>query len=299
MDDSEKWFAEGVALYEKGDYKRAIGAFDKAIAIDGGKAEVWNNRGLCFIQTGKYRDALQSIDKALTLNPGYKNAREAKRIVLDLLNEPEAPPTSAPAPAGTPVQETAAPSKKPSKMFTIVMVTLFIVAAGGILLVKGIQSGGVALPQIVPTPTTIPVTTVPTTIPTPTPVPTPTPKIIPSPGVWVEVNYSQYFSGWVGIPGNQQPLAGSMQVMPNTGDQFYSIPVNNGFVSASVKKNDGSGNPLTVTFYVDGTLIKTATTTQPFGTLDITAVIPPPTAPLPVNSTETSVLTGEAGTASL
>ncbi len=34
MDDAQKWFSEGVALFEKGEYRRAVAAFDKAGAID-------------------------------------------------------------------------------------------------------------------------------------------------------------------------------------------------------------------------------------------------------------------------
>ena len=73
---------------EKGDYRRATAAFDKAIAIDPTMAEVWNNRGLSLIQTGDYQDALKSINKALSINPYYENARKAKRIVLGLVKEP-------------------------------------------------------------------------------------------------------------------------------------------------------------------------------------------------------------------
>ena len=115
MDEAQKWFSEGVALYEKGDYRRAITAFDKAIAIDPTMAEVWNNRGLALIQTEQYQEALQSINKALSLHPGYDNAKKAKRIVLDLLKEPENADT-APGPAASPPpQDPAAPERKRSK----------------------------------------------------------------------------------------------------------------------------------------------------------------------------------------
>ncbi len=120
MDEAQKWFSEGVALYEKGDYRRAITAFDKAIAIDPTVAEVWNNRGLALIQTEQYQEALRSINKALFLHPGYDNARKAKRIVLDLLKEPE-PADTAPGPAGAPLTDASiAPDgagKRPSKLF--------------------------------------------------------------------------------------------------------------------------------------------------------------------------------------
>lgn len=270
MDDSEKWFAEGVSLYEKGNYQRAITAFDKSIAIDAGRAEVWNNRGLCLIQTGQYQEALKSINKALALHPGYENARKAKRIVLGLTNTEEA--------AGTPAQKDGLPYKRPSKLFTALIIVIFVAGVGGILVVKGMQAQGTPFPQILPAPTTVPViTTVPTPVPTVTPVPTPTPNPLPSAGVWVEVNYTQYYSGSVGVPGNQQQLAGSQQVMPNTGDRFYPVPASSGIVTASVKKNDGSGDPLTVTVYQDGTVVRNISTTLPYGTIDLTVTLPTPT----------------------
>jgi hypothetical protein len=276
MDEAQKWFSEGVALYEKGDYRRAIAAFDKAIAIDPTVAEVWNNRGLALIQTEQYQEALRSIDKAISLHPGYDNARKARKIVLDLIKEPENAGV-APGVAGAPGTDASpAPDgagKKPSKLFVAAVLVFMVVAVCGIVVVKGMHDSGGPLLPIFSTPTTVP-TTVPTTMPTPTPVPTPTLPVVPSSGVWVEIIYDQYYSGSVGIPGNQQQLAGDQRVMPNTGDRFYPIPANSGFVTASIRKNDGSGDKLALKIYKDGTLVKTDSTTLPYGTLDVTAVIP-------------------------
>lgn len=294
MDDPEKLFAEGVALYEKGDYRKAVAAFDRVIAIDPGSAEVWNNRGLAQVQTGQYREALQSINKALSLHPGYENALRAKKIVLGLLSE--SGNDGGLAGSGGAGADADGAGKKPSKKFVAAVLICMVIAVCGIVAFKNMQGqdGGPLIP-IFATPTTVPVTTVPTPVPAPTPVPTPTPKQIPSSGIWVEINYSQYYSGSVGIPGNLQQLSGSLQSMPNTGDQFYQVPSTGKFVTASVKKNDGSGNPLTVNIYVDGSLVKTATTLLPYGNLDITAVVPAPTTPAPVNTTETSVPSVPAG----
>lgn len=299
---AQTWFNEGVALYEKGDYPRAISAFDKAIAIDPDMAEVWNNRGLALIQTEQYREALRSIDKAIALHPGYDNAKKARKIVLELIKEPEA--GAAPGAAGAPgTAASPAPDgagKKPSKLFVATVLIFMVVAVCGIVAVKGMHdSGGPALP-IFSTPTTLPTTVptaVPTTIPTPTPVPTPTLPVVPSTGVWAEIIYDQFYSGSVGTPGSQQQLSGAQQVMQNTGDRFYRIPaVNDGLVTASVKKNDGSGDKLTVKIYKDGTLIKSDSTTLPYGTLDVTVVIPASVVtPVAGNNTETGTVPAAAG----
>ena len=292
MDEAQKWFSEGVALYEKGDYRRAISAFDNALAIDPTMAEVWNNRGLSLIQTEQYQEALKSINKALSLHPGYDNARKAKRIVLDLLKEPENA-DAAPGPAGSPSpQDPAAPKRKRSKTFTAVVIVIMIIAVGGLLIMKNMQNpAGTTFLHAAPTPepTTVQ-TTVTTAVVTPTPIPTPTLPVVPPSGIWVEVIYDQYYSGTVGTPGNQQMVAGSQQVMPNTGDHFYRIPAaNDGLVTASIQKNDGSGDNLTVNVYKDGTLIKTDSTTLPNGNLDVVATISASVATSVVGNTTENV----------
>ncbi|MFY9982158.1 MAG: tetratricopeptide repeat protein [Methanoregula sp.] len=284
MDDAQTWFKEGVALYEKGDYRRATAAFDKAIAIDPTMAEVWNNRGLSLIQTGDYQDALKSINKALSINPYYENARKAKRIVLGLVKEPGTADGASGGSAGfrqPPVP--SAPEGKSSRGLTIAIVAILVIAACGMVIVKDMQGTGSILPFATPTPTPAP-TPVPTPLPTVTPVPTPTVPVVPASGVWVEITYDQYYSGSVGTPSTQQQLSGSLQMKPNTGTQFYQIPQNDGFITASVRKNDGSGDNLTVSIYVDGTLVKTTSTTTPYGVLDVTAVLPPTGASPVVNN---------------
>jgi hypothetical protein len=142
MDEAPDWFKEGVTLYEKGDYWRAIKAFDKAIAIDPTIAEVWNNRGLALIQTEHYQEALWSINKALSVNPNYENAKKVKKIVLDLLKDPHTANT-APGPAGSTLPEVPeVPSRKHSKIFTatIIVIVLIGVTTGGVMIMKSMQN---------------------------------------------------------------------------------------------------------------------------------------------------------------
>jgi hypothetical protein len=136
---------------------------------------------------------------------------------------------------------------------------------------------------------------VPTAVATLTPVPTPTKPAVPSSGVWVEIKYDRSYSGSVGIPGNVQMLSSNIQMQPNTGDQFYQILQNNGIIYASVSKNDGSGDLLTVNIYDDGTLLKTESTMKPFGNLDVVVNLPAPTVPsLTGNGTGNETAAGTA-----
>ena len=284
MDDAQSLFAEGVALYGKGDYRRAIAAFDRALALDPTLTEAWNNRGLAQIQAEDYPGALQSINHALSLDPGHANAKKAKKMVQAFIGDVGGAPVPA-AGAGAPASPGDLAPEKTRPWIVIIAVVMIVLAglAGLVAMSHSPGSGGI-LPFTTPTPvpTTIPTPTPkPTPLPTTIPVPTPTPFRIPQTGVWVEVSYDQLFSGTVGTPGNLQQLAGSLQVHPNTGDQFYQIPrTNSGYITASVNKNDGSGDNLTVGIYSDGTLVQTASTTQPYGALYVTAIIPSATPTL-------------------
>jgi len=278
-EDAQTWFAQGVSFYEKGDYQRAIAAFDKAIACDPALAEVWNNRGLAFIQLGNYQEAHRSIQKALNINPRYQNAQKARQVVLGLMkdqNEALSPSPAGTAPPCPPAEEeTKTPAVRRSVLVPVVVVILVVIAGAIVVTVRSPGSSGFA-GFFTPTPTPTPI---PTPIQTPTPVPvtiipTPTPVVIPSSGTWVEVKYDKYYSGTFGTPASQQVLSGGRQMVPNTGDQFYLIPTNNGFITASVSKNDGSGDTLTVNMYQDGTLVETDSTSTPYGVLDVVARIP-------------------------
>lgn len=85
MEESRDWFEQGVTLFEKGKYSRAIAAFDRALEINPSMYEAWNNRGLSLIHTEDYQEALISFNKVLNLNPGHENAKKAKKIVLERL----------------------------------------------------------------------------------------------------------------------------------------------------------------------------------------------------------------------
>ncbi|MCK9580109.1 MAG: hypothetical protein M0Q92_06615 [Methanoregula sp.] len=127
------------------------------------------------------------------------------------------------------------------------------------------------IPQVTPDPTQVP-----TQVPTPTDTQTPpaTPEvteivpptqvqsIIPHTGVWVRVIYDGTYSGTAGPSGRVRDIKGS-------GDQFFQVPAKDEIMSASITKQDNSGNPLAVEIYYEGVMVKTATITRPGGTLDL------------------------------
>ncbi|MCX6691130.1 MAG: hypothetical protein NTW33_03525, partial [Methanoregula sp.] len=194
------------------------------------------------------------------------------------------PPTTRPAPG---------PRRKLFAAIAIIIVIIAVIG-GAFIVLKAQQdnTGGDAAPVTTTatpsaTPTPMPTTAVPTTVETTVPVPTTSPQpLIPPTGVWVKVSYPGAWTGSYGTPGNQAQVAG-------TGDQLYQIPVKEGgMVQISFQKSDGSGNALVVELYKDGTLIKSAPTTVPKGTVDILADFKPMTTPtVKPTSTQTAVNT--------
>lgn len=149
------------------------------------------------------------------------------------------------------------------------------------------------VPTPVPTPQVTPVITMP---PTPAPSettevitvpPTQVPNPVPQTGVWVRVIYDGNFAGSVGAPGRFRDITGSK-------DQFFQVPAKDEVVTASVTKQDNSGNPLTVEIYNEGKMVKTATITKPKGTLDLDAnlkLAASPTGASPVTVPATATTT--------
>ena len=91
MEDPEAWFGKGVALFERGDYRGAVSAFEKATALDPSMSMAWNNRGLALIHLGKYDEAVVSFDKTLSLDPRHPNAAKARAIALERLGDRKGP----------------------------------------------------------------------------------------------------------------------------------------------------------------------------------------------------------------
>jgi hypothetical protein len=119
-----------------------------------------------------------------------------------------------------------------------------------------------SIPVPVPTASAEPTTVMATTVQATTVPAAVTEAGIPQTGVWVRVKYDGMFTGSVGAPGRFREIAG-------TGSQFYQIPARNETVSASVQKQDDSGNKLTVQFFSEGQLIRSGSITAPHGTLNL------------------------------
>jgi tetratricopeptide (TPR) repeat protein len=75
----------GIAYYKKGKYDEAIQDLTKAIELKPDEASFYYLRGNAYYWKGEYEKAIKDFDKVLELNPSYKEAREAKKEVENLI----------------------------------------------------------------------------------------------------------------------------------------------------------------------------------------------------------------------
>lgn len=92
------------------------------------------------------------------------------------------------------------------------------------------------------------------------------PSPIPAYGVWAKISYNGNYTGTITTNGMQRDVSGS-------GDKILQLIITSGMIESSITKEDGSAMPLSLEIYKDGTLIGTATTTTPRGTVEMQTIV--------------------------
>jgi len=73
---------EGDAYFEKGDYKKAIIYYDKAIKLNDRKASAYSGKARALEELEKYEEAIKACDKAIELNKNLAEAYDTKGSAL-------------------------------------------------------------------------------------------------------------------------------------------------------------------------------------------------------------------------
>jgi hypothetical protein len=143
-------------------------------------------------------------------------------------------------------------------------------------------------PSATPVPSAIPVTTMPvlaetTAAPvmvteTAEPVAVPTPAAIPESGIWLYIDSPSWYVGDI-------KAQGWTNAINTTGTYLIQIAAQNTLIEGMVEKTDGSGNPMEVKIYNGGQPIFSASTTKPFGMIEIRQDVGAPIIQNPVVST--------------
>lgn len=69
--EAEKFFDQGLKLYEQYNYQEAIANFDKAIAANPANFKVYTAKGIALCFEGDYKGGMALIQKTLDMNPSY------------------------------------------------------------------------------------------------------------------------------------------------------------------------------------------------------------------------------------
>jgi hypothetical protein len=187
--------------------------------------------------------------------------------------QPGGSPAGRPAPGSCRRQFPKTSSKKVAILAVVAIIIIAIALVVGVYVNSMPQKGG-AVPTVMPTMTPVPTTAVMTPVPTATTIPAPTtvvtaaqtsaPQIpIPQEGVWVRVESPVTYVGTVGISGN-------LQEVNATGMKFYRVPAaQTDVLDITVQKQSGYRDPLNITVYNNGNLVKVSSTTTPMGTIEL------------------------------
>lgn len=85
--ESERFFAQGLKLYEQYQYGEAAASLDKAIAADPGNYKVYTAKGIALCFDGDYAGGIALIQKTLDMKPGYVPALYDMAMAYKLQNQ--------------------------------------------------------------------------------------------------------------------------------------------------------------------------------------------------------------------
>ena len=81
-DNTAAWVELGNLFFDTHQPAQAVTAYEKAVKLGGGTADVLSDLGSMYREMGRFQEALASFDKAIALNPRHANARFNKGVVL-------------------------------------------------------------------------------------------------------------------------------------------------------------------------------------------------------------------------
>ena len=83
-EDTTAWNNKGAAIAKFKAYPAAIQCFNKAIEINPKEAAALYNIGVVLMELGNLQEALKYYNVAQELDPGFKNAKKAGEMILEL-----------------------------------------------------------------------------------------------------------------------------------------------------------------------------------------------------------------------
>jgi len=81
-DNAAAWVELGNLFFDTHQPAQAVGAYQTALKLGAGSADVWTDLGIMQRELGRFQEALAAFDKAIALDPRHDNARFNKGVVL-------------------------------------------------------------------------------------------------------------------------------------------------------------------------------------------------------------------------
>ena len=79
---------EGNRFYQKKEYGKALGYFEKVLQIDTNNVQAYIGKGNCLRQQEQYNPAIEVYQQALRLDPHRESAQRGKSLTLGRLGRP-------------------------------------------------------------------------------------------------------------------------------------------------------------------------------------------------------------------
>lgn len=119
---AQAYVEQAIALYNKGEYARAVDVLKKALALNPryGRAHSW--LGLCYVKLGRNQEAIAAFKQVIVLAPNSEDAKVARQWLARL--QPAAgPPGATPTPVARPVPPQSAAPTGPTYLVDLLAAT--------------------------------------------------------------------------------------------------------------------------------------------------------------------------------
>lgn len=81
-ENAAAWVELGNLFFDTHQPAQAVGAYETALKLGAGSADIWTDLGVMQRELGRFQEALASFDQAIALDPRHDNARFNKGVVL-------------------------------------------------------------------------------------------------------------------------------------------------------------------------------------------------------------------------
>ena len=96
------YFDQGTVYDDRGQYDRALEAYDQGLALEPDNALLWWAKGRVLMIQERYAEAAAAYNRSAQLDPSLEQARDGERAALAALANATSPPTPATTAAGLP-----------------------------------------------------------------------------------------------------------------------------------------------------------------------------------------------------